>query len=188
MNILAAVHKRTPSSVSLGFAHAYLKTTQAETRACRHALKRAGRQKKEQKRKRWKGEGGLLAVLLLTLKRTAVIYSPETKNHAVNNSRTQLWRRCFLIYMGEQSEISKSIHVKCHHVCVCPMRLHHLPQPVSRCLQPFGSSFCLRHDANTCHMNVSSLPSPLLFLLDQLLLSSAPSPEDDLCFPAHLPP
>lgn len=68
-NILAVVHKRTLSSVSLGFAHAYLKMTQAKTRARQHALQRT-------KRGRWRERAmeERTLFLSLTLTRTAVIY------------------------------------------------------------------------------------------------------------------
>lgn len=143
-------------------------------------------------------------------KKTGVIYSPtavntSSKKQTVNNSRTRLWRHhvCQLkhksfqkhkndICIEIQSEISKLIHIKCRNVCVCGTRLHHAPGLSLHVLFLLFSAFqlfilplwwCPRVSHEAWYLSSSLLSS----LLDQLLLPSAPSPEDDFCFPAHPP-
>lgn len=153
-NILAGLHKRALSSVSLGSAHAYLKMTQAGTRACRHALTRSVRQKRSTRRRRRRSGHRFYAAPLSTLagkqQQSPAVTSARSSQKATKDAKLQH-------LLEKTSKVDP--HEASSRVCVFHEASSSPPGPslhvaFSGCFQPFSSLFCLHHQAHMCHMKL----------------------------------
>lgn len=135
-NILAGLHKRALSSVSLGSAHAYLKMTQAGTRACRHALTRSVRQKRSKKRRRRRSEHRFYAAPSSTLagkqQQSPAVTSARSSQKATKDAKLQH-------LLEKTSKVDP--HGASSRVCV----FHEASSspPVRLCTLPFQAAFSL---------------------------------------------
>lgn len=135
-NILAGLHKRALSSVSLGSAHAYLKMIQAGTRACRHELTRSVRQKGSKRRRRRRSEHRFYAAPLSTLagkqQQSPAVTSARSSQKATKDAKLQ-------------HLLEKTSKVDPHEASsrVCVFHEASSSRPVRLCTLPFQAAFSL---------------------------------------------
>lgn len=137
-NILAGLHKRALSSVSLGSAHAYLKMTQAGTRACRHALTRSGSQKGSKRRRRRRSERCFLRGIVVNIswsgkqQQSPAVTSARSSQKATKDAKLQ-------------HLLEKTSKVDPHEASsrVCVFHEASSSPPVRLCTLPFQAAFSL---------------------------------------------